>query len=106
MNENSAGEERIILEGENGDRIEAEFGDRFIYEGGHYVILIPYVNGLRDDDGILLMRTVPDEEDPNVEYLMPLEDPEDINTVFSAYIQDLARRQHAEGTCFEKQDQK
>lgn len=102
MKDNQESAERIILESEQGDKIECEFGDRFEYEGDQYVLLVPYINGLRDDDGILLMQTVADETDPDVEYLLPLENPEDINTVFSAYIQHLACIQHADGTCFEK----
>lgn len=94
--------EMIILEGEDGSKIQCEFGDRFHCEGNEYVILIPYINGLRDDDGILLMQAVKDEEEPDVEYLVALQDPEDINTVFSDYIRQKAIDQHADGTCFEK----
>lgn len=104
MKENEGSKERIILQSDQGDQIECEFGDRFEYEGEQYVLLIPYIKGLRDDDGILLMKAVPDEAEADVEYLLPLEDPEDINTVFSAYIQHLAKIQHAQGTCYEKQD--
>lgn len=43
-----------------------------------------------------------DEEDPDTEYLVALSDPEEINRVFSGYIQQKARAQHADGTCFEQ----
>ena len=94
--------ETILLQGEDGSSIECEFGDRFDSQDKHYIILIPYRNGLRDDDAILLMQTVKDKEDPETEYLIALSDPEEINTVFSDYIARKARKQHAEGTCFEK----
>lgn len=94
--------ETILLQGEDGTGIECEFGDRFSIGDDNYVILIPYHDGLRDDDAILLMQTVKDDEDPDAEYLVALSDPEQINTVFSQYIQEKARQQHADGTCFEQ----
>ncbi len=94
--------ETILLQGEDGTGIECEFGDRFVLDDENYVILIPYRDGLRDEDGILLMQTVKDDEDPDTEYLVALSDSEEINRVFSGYIQQKARAQHADGTCFEQ----
>jgi hypothetical protein len=38
---------------------------------------------------------VPDEDNPEVEYLVAIEDEEEMNEIFSAYIQHLAQMQHA-----------
>ena len=56
-------EDVIVLEDEDGNEIEFELGDKLVYEGKEYVVLLPLEE---DDNGIVILEVEPvDEENEN-----------------------------------------
>ena len=48
-------EEIIVLEDEEGNEVEFELGDKVVYEGKEYVVLLPLAE---DDSGIVILEPV------------------------------------------------
>ena len=79
-------EEVIVLEDEDGNEIEFELGDKVVYEGKEYVVLLPLAE---DDSGIVILEYQEGGDEEGDLYL-DVEDEDVLNAVFDMFKEKYA----------------
>ena len=79
-------EEVIVLEDEDGNEIEFELGDKVVYEGKEYVVLLPLAE---DDSGIVILEYQEGGDEEGDLYL-DVEDADVLNAVFDMFKEKYA----------------
>jgi len=79
-------EEVIVLEDEDGNEIEFELGDKLVYEGKEYVVLLPLDE---DDNGIVILEYQEGGDEEGDLYL-DVEDEDVLNVVFDMFKEKYA----------------
>lgn len=74
-------DEVIVLEDEEGNEIEFELGDKIVYEGKEYVVLLPLAE---DDSGIVILEYQPSDDEEGDLY-MDVEDENVLSAVFEMF---------------------
>lgn len=80
-------EEVIVLEDEDGNEVEFELGDKLVYEGKEYVVLLPLDE---DDNGIVILEYQEGGEDEEGDLYMDVEDEDVLNAVFDMFKEKYA----------------
>ena len=71
----------IVLNDESGHECEFEFLDLVAYQGGEYVILLPW----NDPDHEVVILAIEDSEDSEQESYVSVEDEDVLNAVFQIF---------------------
>ena len=79
-------EEIIVLEDEEGNEVEFELGDKVVYEGKEYVVLLPLAE---DDSGIVILEYQEGGDEEGDLYL-DVEDEDVLNAVFDMFKEKYA----------------
>ena len=79
-------DEVIVLEDEDGNEIEFELGDKLVYEGKEYVVLLPLEE---DDNGIVILEHQEGGDEEGDLYL-DVEDEDVLNAVFDMFKEKYA----------------
>lgn len=83
--------EIIELTGENGDTIKAEYLDTVLVDDNEYVVLLPLDEHHCDEcdeceSEVIIMRI---EKDGDEEYLVPVEDDDELEKAFEAFQEQI-----------------
>ena len=79
-------DEVIVLEDEDGNEVEFELGDKVVYEGKEYVVLLPLDE---DDNGIVILEYQEGGDEEGDLYL-DVEDEDVLNAVFDMFKEKYA----------------
>ena len=79
-------EDVIVLEDEDGNEIEFELGDKLVYEGKEYVVLLP----LEEDDNGIVILEYQEGGDEEGDLYLDVEDEEVLNAVFDMFKEKYA----------------
>jgi len=79
-------EEIIVLEDEEGNEVEFELGDKVVYEGKEYVVLLPLAE---DDSGIVILE-YEEGGDEEGDLYTDVEDEDILNAVFDIFKEKYA----------------
>ena len=79
-------EDVIVLEDEDGNEIEFELGDKLVYEGKEYVVLLP----LEEDDNGILILEYQEGGDEEGDLYLDVEDEDVLNAVFDMFKEKYA----------------
>ena len=79
-------EEVIVLEDEDGNEIEFELGDKMVYEGKEYVVLLP----LEEDDNGIVILEYQEGGDEEGDLYLDVEDENVLNAVFDMFKEKYA----------------
>jgi len=79
-------EEVIVLEDEEGNEVEFELGDKVVYEGKEYVVLLPLAE---DDNGIVILEYEEGDGEEGDLYT-DVEDEDVLNAVFDIFKEKYA----------------
>ncbi len=79
-------EEVIVLEDEDGNELEFELGDKVVYEGKEYVVLLPLAE---DDSGIVILEYQEGGDEEGDLYL-DVEDESVLSAVFDIFKEKYA----------------
>ena len=79
-------EEIIVLEVEEGNEVEFELGDKVVYEGKEYVVLLPLAE---DDSGIVILE-YEEGGDEEGDLYTDVEDEDILNAVFDIFKEKYA----------------
>ena len=79
-------EEIIVLEDEEGNEVEFELGDKVVYEGKEYVVLLPLAE---DDNGIVILE-YEEGGDEEGDLYTDVEDEDILNAVFDIFKEKYA----------------
>ena len=79
-------EEFIVLEDEDGNEIEFELGDKLVYEGKEYVVLLP----LEEDDNGIVILEYQEGGDEEGDLYLDVEDEDILNAVFDMFKEKYA----------------
>ena len=79
-------EEIIVLEDEEGNEVEFELGDKIVYEGKEYVVLLPLAE---DDSGIVILE-YEEGGDEEGDLYTDVEDEGILNAVFDIFKEKYA----------------
>lgn len=79
-------EEIIVLEDEDGNEVEFELGDKVVYEGKEYVVLLP----LDEDDGGIVILEYQEGGDEEGDLYLDVEDESVLNAVFDMFKEKYA----------------
>lgn len=74
-------EEFIVLEDEDGNEVEFTLGDKVVYEGKEYVVLLPVAE---DDNGIVILE-YEEGGDEEGDLYSDVEDEDVLNAVFDMF---------------------
>lgn len=74
-------DEVIVLEDEDGNEVEFELGDKVVYEGKEYVVLLP----LAEDDGGVVILEYEETGDEEGDLYTDVEDEAILNAVFDMF---------------------
>lgn len=74
-------EEFIVLEDEDGNEVEFTLGDKVVYEGKEYVVLLPVAE---DDNGIVILE-YEEGGDEEGDLYSDVEDEDILNAVFDMF---------------------
>ena len=79
-------EEIIVLEDEDGNEVEFELGDKVVYEGKEYVVLLP----LDEDDSGIVILEYQEGGDEEGDLYLDVEDESVLNAVFDMFKEKYA----------------
>jgi uncharacterized protein YrzB (UPF0473 family) len=79
-------EDVIVLEDEDGNEIEFELGDKLVYEGKEYVVLLP----LEEDDNGIVILEYQEGGDEEGDLYLDVEDEDVLNAVFDMFKEKYA----------------
>ena len=79
-------EDVIVLEDEDGNEIEFELGDKLVYEGKEYVVLLP----LEEDDNGIVILEYQEGGDEEGDLYLDVEDENVLNAVFDMFKEKYA----------------
>jgi uncharacterized protein YrzB (UPF0473 family) len=79
-------EDVIVLEDEDGNEIEFELGDKLVYEGKEYVVLLP----LEEDDNGIVILEYQEGGDEEGDLYLDVEDEDILNAVFDMFKEKYA----------------
>ena len=79
-------EDVIVLEDEDGNEIEFELGDKLVYEGKEYVVLLP----LEEDDNGIVILEFQEGGDEEGDLYLDVEDENVLNAVFDMFKEKYA----------------
>ena len=79
-------EEIVVLEDEDGNEVEFELGDKVVYEGKEYVVLLP----LDEDDGGIVILEYQEGGDEEGDLYLDVEDESVLNAVFDMFKEKYA----------------
>ena len=79
-------EDVIVLEDEDGNEIEFELGDKLVYEGKEYVVLLP----LEEDDNGIVILEYQEGGDEEGDLYLDVEDESVLNAVFDMFKEKYA----------------
>jgi len=79
-------EEVIVLEDEEGNEVEFELGDKVVYEGKEYVVLLPLAE---DDNGVVILEYEEGDGEEGDLYT-DVEDEDVLNAVFDIFKEKYA----------------
>ena len=79
-------EEVIVLEDEEGNEVEFTLGDKVVYEGKEYVVLLPVDE---DDNGIVILE-YEESDDEEGDLYTDVEDEDVLNAVFDIFKEKYA----------------
>ena len=79
-------EEVIVLEDEDGNEVEFELGDKVVYEGKEYVVLLP----LEEDDNGIVILEYQEGGDEEGDLYLEVEDEDVLNAVFDMFKEKYA----------------
>ena len=79
-------DEVIVLEDEDGNEIECELGDKLVYEGKEYVVLLP----LEEDDNGIVILEYQEGGDEEGDLYLDVEDEDILNAVFDMFKEKYA----------------
>ena len=79
-------DEVIVLEDEDGNEIEFELGDKLVYEGKEYVVLLP----LEEDDNGIVILEYQEGGDEEGDLYLDVEDESVLNAVFDMFKEKYA----------------
>jgi len=79
-------EEVIVLEDEDGNEVEFELGDKVVYEGKEYVVLLP----LDEDDSGIVILEYQEGGDEEGDLYLDVEDEDVLNAVFDMFKEKYA----------------
>ena len=74
-------DEVIVLEDEDGNEIEFELGDKLVYEGKEYVVLLP----LEEDDNGIVILEYQEGGDEEGDLYLDVEDEDVLDAVFNKF---------------------
>ena len=78
--------EVVVLEDEDGNEVEFELGDKVVYEGKEYVVLLP----LDEDDGGIVILEYQEGGDEEGDLYLDVEDESVLNAVFDMFKEKYA----------------
>lgn len=79
-------EEIVVLEDEDGNEVEFELGDKVVYEGKEYVVLLP----LDEDDSGIVILEYQEGGDEEGDLYLDVEDESVLNAVFDMFKEKYA----------------
>ena len=79
-------EEFIVLEDEDGNEVEFTLGDKVVYEGKEYVVLLP----LEEDDNGIVILEYQEGGDEEGDLYLDVEDEDILNAVFDMFKEKYA----------------
>ena len=77
----------ILVQDEEGNELNLEVIDYFLYDGAEYAVLVEEGAALEDDDGDAYMMKIEQDENGEDELFVPI-DPELFEEVSAAYLAD------------------
>ena len=78
--------EVVVLEDEDGNEVEFELGDKVVYEGKEYVVLLP----LDEDDSGIVILEYQEGGDEEGDLYLDVEDESVLNAVFDMFKEKYA----------------
>ncbi|MDO5408882.1 MAG: DUF1292 domain-containing protein [Lachnospiraceae bacterium] len=75
----------IILNDENGKECRFEFLDLIDYKGREFIVLLSEEEAAKEESDVDILEVVPDENNPELENYLPIEDDATIEAVFQLF---------------------